>query len=254
MSRIPNSELDSRAFIIQAPLCLVAFFAVAIILKTPVKDTTNLGEKLKRVDFLGAAVLIVTVFSLLFGLDRGSNVSWSQTITLVPLCLSLPLFAAFILVEVKVATEPFAPGRIVFERSLFACYLCNFFSFAGYLATLFYVPLYLQAVDGYSATQAGLLLIPGILSGVSGSLFAGFYMKRTGKYAWLTTICYAHLVIGVALVLLFAGLVTDSALGISLSLIVSSFSNGIGVTSSLIALSAYFFFVSLNYRLISDSL
>jgi hypothetical protein len=49
------------------------------------------------------------------------------------------------LVELKVAAEPFAPGRIVFERSLFACYLCNFFSFAGWLSALFYVPLFFQA-------------------------------------------------------------------------------------------------------------
>ena len=65
--------------------------------------------------------------------------------TLVPLCLAVPLFIAFMLVELKVAAEPFAPGRIVLERSLIACYLCNFFSFAGWLSALFYVPLFFQA-------------------------------------------------------------------------------------------------------------
>lgn len=221
----------------QAPLCLVAFAAVAIMLKSPPKEASDWTTRLKRVDFLGAAILILAVFGLIFGMDRGSNLAWLQTITLVPLGLSFLLFAAFILVETRYASEPFAPGRIVFERSLFAAYLCNFFSFAGYLATLFYVPLYFQAVDGYSATKAGLLLIPGILAGVSGSLFAGFYMRWTGKYYWLTILAYTNLMLGVVLVLLFSGLVINSTLGISLALVVGSFSNGIGVTSSLIALS-----------------
>lgn len=79
------------------------------------------------------------------GLDRGSNYSWKAPITIASLCVSFPLFVLFVLVELKVAAEPFAPGRIVFEKSLFACYLCNFFSFAGWLAVLFYLPLFFQA-------------------------------------------------------------------------------------------------------------
>lgn len=87
---------------------------------------------IKRVDFLGAFILVTAVFFLLFGLDRGSNVSWSKPIVIASLSVSIPLFAIFILVEQKFAKEPFAPGRIIFERSLFASYLCNFFSFAGW--------------------------------------------------------------------------------------------------------------------------
>lgn len=90
-------------------------------------------------------MLVSAVFTLLLGLDRGSNLSWTAAIALVPLCLAFPLFALFIYVELRVAVEPFAPGRVVFERSLFACYLCNFFAFAGWLSALFYVPLFFQA-------------------------------------------------------------------------------------------------------------
>ena len=118
---------------------------VGYALKLPKADSSDWRTKLKRVDFLGAFVLVCAVFTLLLGLDRGSNYSWRAPITIASLCVSLPLFVLFILVELKIATEPFAPGRIVFEKSLFACYLCNFFSFGGWLAGLFYLPLFFQA-------------------------------------------------------------------------------------------------------------
>ncbi|KAI9807872.1 MAG: hypothetical protein M1825_005178 [Sarcosagium campestre] len=224
------------SFIGQAPLTLIAFISVYLTLELPQNENADWKTKLKRVDFLGALTLVVAVFTLLLGLDRGSNVSWRLPLTLISLGASLALFIIFIFIEVKIATEPFAPGHIIFERSLFACYLCNFFSFGGYLATLFYLPLYFQAVDGLSASQAGVRLLPGIAAGVSGSLFAGVWMKRTGRYYWLTVTAYTFLTVGVVPMLLFTGLVSRSIWGIWASLVICGFSNGIGVTSSLIAL------------------
>lgn len=203
------------------------------------EQAENWKQRLRRIDFLGATILIAAVFALLLGLDRGSNISWRSKICLIPLCLSFPLFAAFILVEFKVATEPFAPGRVIFARSLFACFLCNFFSFAGWLAALFYIPLYYQAVQGYSATQSGLLLIPSIICGVSGSLFGGVYMQKTGKYYWITAISYAGLTAGMLAVFLFSGIIANSTVGIVLGACVCGFCNGIGVTTTLIGLSEF---------------
>lgn len=229
------------SFLAQAPLCVLAFIAVAVLLKLPPRDELvgekHWREKLRRIDFIGAIILVAAVFCLLFGMDRGSNVAWRDRWAIVPLCVSFPLFGLFVLVEMKVAAEPFAPGHIIFERSLFAAYLCNFFSFAGWLAAMFYIPLYFQAVIGVSATKAGLLMIPGISCGVVGSLFGGFYMQRTGKYYWITVIAYTNLVLGLVVILLCSGLVVSSVVGICLGMCFCSFSNGIGVTTTLIALS-----------------
>ncbi len=165
------------------------------------------------------------------------QVSWCAPVAIACLCVSFPLFAIFVLVEMKVASEPFAPGRVIFERTLLSCYLCNFFSFGGWLATLFYIPLFFQAVDGLSASAAGVRLLPGIVAGVSGSLFAGFLMQKTGTFYWLTVIAYAGLTLANLPILLWTGVVSKSTWGISVGLVIGGFSNGIGVTSSLIALS-----------------
>jgi predicted MFS family arabinose efflux permease len=119
-----------------------------------------------------------------------------------------------------------------------AAYACNFFSFAGQIAVLFYFPLHMQAVYGMSATRASLLLIPAAASGVSGSLFGGWWMKRTGKYYYLTITVYTTLFLGQIMVTMFSGVLYSSVLGMVLGMMVCAFSNGLGVTSSLIAIIA----------------
>ncbi|KAL8945977.1 MAG: hypothetical protein Q9222_007567 [Ikaeria aurantiellina] len=224
------------AFLAQAPMCALAFVSVSLVLHLPKKENVAWKTKLARVDFLGAFILVSAVFTLLLGLDRGSNVSWSIPVTIASLSISFPLFALFVFVEQRFAAEPFAPGRIIWDRSLVACYFCNFFSFAGYLALLFYLPLFYQAVDGFTATQAAVRLFPAILSGVCGSLFGGLVMQKTGKYYWLTVVAYSMLSLGVLLVMLCSDFIVNNTYGISVGLVISGIGNGIGVTSSLIGL------------------
>ncbi|KAL2822750.1 major facilitator superfamily domain-containing protein [Aspergillus cavernicola] len=224
------------AFVAQFPLCVLAFIAVSIMLDLPTPEDSHWKTKLRRIDFPGAIVLIGAVLSFLVGLDRGSNVSWTIPLTLVSLSISACLFVLFVIVEIYYATEPFAPGHIIFDRGFVAAYGCNFFSFGGWLAGLFYLPLYFQAMDGVSATGAGLRLLPSIMFGVSGSLFAGFVMKWTGKFYWLTAAGYTLLTIGLTVIFLFSGAVADSLVPIILGTIACSFGNGIGVTTTLISL------------------
>ena len=106
------------------------------------------------------------------------------------------------------------------------------------MSVTFYLPLYFQAVDGFTATQAGLVLLPSIASGVSGSLFGGILMQKTGKYYWLTIAGYTILILGGIPILLFTGLVTKSVPGVIVGLFLAGFGNGIGVTTTLIGLIA----------------
>lgn len=221
----------------QFPLCILAFLAVFFTLKLPTREDSHWKDKLRRIDFLGAIVLVGAVLGFVLGLDRGSNVSWKMPLTIVSLGVSVALFVLFVLVENYLAAEPFAPGHIIFNRAFFSLYGCNFFSFGGWLAALFYIPLYFQAVDGVSATVAGLRLLPSILAGVSGSLFAGVLMKRTGKYYWLTIAAYFSLTAGSFVIFLFSGGATTSLIPMIIGMVLAAFGNGIGVTTTLIGLS-----------------
>ncbi len=106
------------------------------------------------------------------------------------------------------------------------------------MAVLFYIPLFYQAVDGFSATQAGLRLLPNVVAGVSGSLSGGILMQRTGKYYWLTVFGYSISTLGTTLIILCTGLVVNNTYGISFGLALGGFCTGIGTTTTLIGLIA----------------
>ena len=106
------------------------------------------------------------------------------------------------------------------------------------MAILFYIPLFYQAVDGFSATQAGVGLLPNTIAAVSGSLFGGLLMQRTGKYYWLTVASYSISTLGTLLVILCTGLVVNNTYGISVGLVLGGFGLGIGTTTTLIGLIA----------------
>lgn len=98
------------------------------------------------------------------------------------------VFAAFVFIEMKIATYPFAPGHMIFDRSLFACYLANFWGSGAYTAVLFFVPLFYQAVLGASATVSGAYLIPATIAVVTASVGGGWVIKKTGRYYWATVL------------------------------------------------------------------
>lgn len=229
----------TRSFIFQYPGTLLACLAVGVFLNLPssAESTTSFKARLQRVDFLGAGVLVLAVLSLLIGLDQASNVSLKSPVVIASLLIAIALFGAFAYIESFIASEPFAPPQIVRERTIFASSLANFFAFGSHMTVLFYVPLYYQAVRSLSPGEAGIRLLPAIAGGVSGSLLGGLLMQKTGKYYWLTVIAYFHSVVGATLVLVSV-LMAESTTGISIGIIFSGFGNGIGVTSSLVAIIA----------------
>ncbi|CUS07269.1 unnamed protein product [Tuber aestivum] len=229
------------SFLGQFPAAVLAILVVSVALHLPpsaLPQKANFKDQLKRIDFLGAGVLVLAVFALLFGLDRGGNLSLRDPYAIISLCTSLVLFALFSLVEAKIAAEPFAPLHIVQRRTILSACLAYFFSYSGYMAILFYLPLYYQAVSSLAAGAAGLRLVPTIVGGVCGSLFGGIIMQKTGKYYYLTVLSYALFFFGTIPVFLATGILGNSTPAITTGIVCMGFGNGVGVTSALIALIA----------------
>lgn len=204
-----------RAFLMQAPVAVLAIISVSFALKLPKVESSNFSEKIRRVDFGGAIVLVLTVFFLLFGLDRGGNVSWNDTFTISALAGFAVFAILFGFIEMELASEPFAPKRIIINRSLIASYLVNFFGIASGMSVIFQVSLYLQAVERKSASEAGLWLILTVVGSLFGSLGAGLFMQSTGKYYTITVYSYAAVFLGSGIVTLMTGLLTRSIYGLA---------------------------------------
>jgi MFS family permease len=82
----------------------------------------------------------------------------------------------------KRAVEPILPMRL-FRDHVFAVGMgLAFFSGATMMAATVYLPLFLQTVAGASATRAGLLLAPMMLTLTVASIVSGRFLSRTGRY------------------------------------------------------------------------
>ncbi|KAH9898883.1 MFS general substrate transporter [Xylariomycetidae sp. FL2044] len=226
------------AFVMQFPMAIAAFVSVFLVLHLPKTDHAHWSAKILRIDFLGAFTLVSAVFLLLFGLDNGSNEGWDQKITYVPLALAPVLLGLFVLIEVRVAANPFAPGRVILDPPLLAAYGANFFGVAGQMGVLFFIALFFQAAMGLTVTQAGLMFIPGTVFGLAGSLGGGIVMRKTGKYYWLTFGGIVLLLASLVPLVLFTGAVHKSLVGTAIGLCMLSLGAGTAITTTLIAIIA----------------
>jgi hypothetical protein len=69
----------------------------------------------------------------------------------------------------------------------------------GTFAGLVLLPLYLQLVKGYAPTEAGLLMLPQVAGTLLGSVIAGQFTARTGRYKILPVTGSVLLLAGMAL-------------------------------------------------------
>jgi predicted MFS family arabinose efflux permease len=135
-----------------------------------------------RIDYLGAAAIVGAVTCLLLYLDwRGNAYGWTEAGSLALLAGAVLLAGAFVLIERR-TVEPIIPMRL-FRNRVYS--VGNAFAFlAGVVmfGTIIFLPVYLQAVKGFSPTESGLALLPAIVGIFSTSITAGQLMSRTGRY------------------------------------------------------------------------
>ncbi|KAJ5669805.1 hypothetical protein N7462_010875 [Penicillium macrosclerotiorum] len=188
-----NDTLGWRwAFLIQIPFLMISCVLVIFQVNIPVKETDK--ARIRRVDFLGAITLVLTLVTLLLGLNTGGNqVPWTHPIVLVSLPLSAVFLGIFIHVEANVATEPVIPVRLLLDRTVASACLTNWFTTMTIFGLLFYLPVYFQ-VQGLSATAAGVRLIPQAIGTSIGSLGSGVIMRSSGRYKILSYTTMALLV------------------------------------------------------------
>jgi hypothetical protein len=176
----------------------VSCILVAVKVKIPVKESDT--ARIKRVDFLGAITLVLTLVSLLLGLNTGGNqVPWTHPLVLASLVMSAVFLGIFIYVEARVASEPVIPVRLLLNRTVAAACLTNWFTTMSVFGLLFYLPVYFQ-VQGLSATAAGARLIPQAIGTSIGSLGSGIIMRASGRYNLLNYVAMVLQVLSAGLI------------------------------------------------------
>lgn len=197
----------------------------------------HIKEKLKRVDFLGSFFLVLTLVVVLLAASLGNQYFSYKSYTFLALViLALVLLSIFIYVEFNVSPEPILPLALMSERTVLSSSLTNGFSTMSTFSYLFFYPLYLSAVIQLPSSKVGLRLISNFIGIASGSLTAGFYMRKTGKYHKFMVICTVLYVLGVVN---FLFLTRDTPLICQMIIMaVPGFSYAVMLTVTLLALIA----------------
>jgi EmrB/QacA subfamily drug resistance transporter len=132
------------------------------------------------IDYTGLALFATAVSALLVGvMEAGRAGGWQDLGVLGPLALAVAALVAFLAVERR-ATEPIVPLRLLGHRMVLAGALTGFLAGMAMFGAISFVPLYLQAVGGMSATAAGVVLIPFVLGWVVMSATSARLVLRVG--------------------------------------------------------------------------
>jgi EmrB/QacA subfamily drug resistance transporter len=115
----------------------------------------------------------------MFALSTGATSGWGAVSVLATGVAGLVLLALFVLVELR-AAAPMLRLRIYANRLFRATNLQLTFAGAGFVGTLFLVPLLLQNGLGFSAVHSGLSTFPEAIGGMIGVQVTTRLYKRVG--------------------------------------------------------------------------
>ncbi|WP_432752484.1 MFS transporter [Streptomyces sp. JL2001] len=163
-------------FYFNVPFGLVTLAVVAVVLKLPRTRTRA------RLDVLGALLLAAASTCLVLLTSwGGTEYAWDSRVILGLGCGAGAAALLFLVVE-RFAPEPLIPLRLFRDPVFAVTALVGAVVGIALFGAASYLPTFLQMVEGATATESGLLMLP-LMGGIVGaSIVSGQLITRTGHY------------------------------------------------------------------------
>ena len=211
-------------FFINIPIGVAALVVTSMALKL------HHVRRPASVDYRGAATIVGSVTSLVLYLSwAGPDLGWTSATGISLLVATVALAALFVLVESK-AKEPIIPLELFKHWTFTSNIIFAMIMGIGMFGGLIFLPIYLQAVKGLSATHSGLSILPLVVGIFTTSIGGGQIMARTGRYKWMPIA--GSLIVGCAL-FGFSRLEVDTPYYV-VALIMYAFGMGLGFTMQVV--------------------
>ncbi len=163
-------------FYFNVPFGLVTLAVVAVVLELP-KPAAR-----ARFDVLGALLLAAASTCLVLLTSwGGTEYAWDSRVVLALACGAAGTTLLFLVVE-HFAPEPLIPLRLFRDSVFTVTALVGAVVGIALFGAASYLPSFLQMVEGATATESGLLMLPLMGGIVVASVVSGRLISRTGRY------------------------------------------------------------------------
>jgi EmrB/QacA subfamily drug resistance transporter len=169
----------SLIFWANLPAGLLALIVTSTLLKRLPRH-----ERPHRLDVLGAILVVAASSTCMFVLNAGGHsYAWTSPTILGLSLLSFVCWIAFI-ARIMTAPEPLIPLRILRNPIVRCAVVSNGVGWASVIGLNIYLPLFLQAVHGYSPSASGLALMPLMVTVNGGALVGAQIAARITHYKY----------------------------------------------------------------------
>ncbi|MFF4358994.1 MFS transporter [Streptomyces sp. NPDC001604] len=163
-------------FYFNVPFGLVTLAVVTVVLKLPKPQARA------RLDVLGALLLAAASTCLVLLTSwGGTEYAWDSR-TILGLGAGAAAATVLFLVVEHFAVEPLIPLRLFRDSVFNVTGLVGLVIGVALFGAASYLPTFLQMVDGASATESGLLMLPMMGGIVGASIVSGQLISHTGRY------------------------------------------------------------------------
>lgn len=182
----------------------VPFAAIAVVLLALYLPSKQHKAKIK-IDTRGMVLFMLAMILFMYSISE-INAAFSKSFGYgVVLCGLLVLSVIFLVLFYKnenKVIDPFISPAMFKNKMLLFTIIVGFVISAINIAVLFYIPLWIQEMQGYSATISGLVMIPLSITWPISSMLVGYVLPKLGILKINLIGCFALLISGLGFALL----------------------------------------------------
>ncbi|PWY77356.1 MFS general substrate transporter [Aspergillus heteromorphus CBS 117.55] len=199
-------------FYLNVPVGGAALVTLFVFLRVKSENTLNYKMRLRRIDWLGNIVFVLSMISVLIALSwAGSAYAWSSFRVILPLIMGFAGFGLFLTYEAsRYCVNPTMPLHLFSNRTSGAAFGLTFLHSLSAISVMYFLPVYFQAVLAATPSRSGVELLPTILFMIPAAIVAGGLLSKLGRYRPIQHVGFALMVIGFGLLTLLEGHATTA--------------------------------------------